>query len=76
MMAVSLSVVSGQGYLNHNERKFSRKNIDRNRSDLNKQIYGESLENAYEKLFSNSIAEYNKNQKRADRKKTLEGYLQ
>lgn len=75
-MAVSLSVVSGQGYLNHNERKFSRKNIDKNRSYLNQQIYGNSLEKAYEKLFFNSIEEYNKNQKRLDRKKTVDGYLQ
>lgn len=73
---VSLSVVSGQGYLNHNERKFSRSNIDKSRSNLNQQIFSDSLDIAYKKLFSDSIEEYNQKQKRSDRKKSVEQYLQ
>lgn len=76
MTQCTLSFVKGKGYLNHNERKIVRSNIDKERMKDNVYFKSESVEEAYEILFSKSIEEYNEKQKRADRKKSVEGYLQ
>lgn len=73
-MQVSGSIVNGSGYINHNERKFTRGNVDRERTKDNIQIMDETEEQAYKNLFADTIEEYNATQKRADRKKTVEGY--
>ena len=73
-MQVSGSIVHGSGYINHNERKFTRGNVDRERTKDNIQIMDETEEQAYKKLFADTIEEYNITQKRADRKKTVAGY--
>lgn len=75
-MEMTLSFVKGKGYLNHNERKFKRSNVDENRVKDNIYFKQESLEESYEKLFGEAVEKYNEKQKRADRKKTVEGYLQ
>lgn len=75
-MDMTLSFVKGKGYLNHNERKFYRSNVDENRVKDNIYFKQESVKEAYEKLFGEFIEKYNDKQKRADRKKTVEGYLQ
>lgn len=75
-MDMTLSFVKGKGYLNHNERKFYRSNVDENRVKDNIYFKQESLEEAYDKLFSKTIETYNEKQNRADRKKTIEGYIQ
>lgn len=75
-MEVSLSFIQGAGHVAHNEREFSRSNVDRSRSGDN--IYRrsvESLEQAYADLFGQAIDAYNEGQTRPDRKKTVEGYL-
>ena len=75
-MKVSGSIVNGSGYINHNERKFTRGNIDKDRSKNNLYIENESVEEAYNRLFKDTIAQYNELQKRSDRHKSVEGYLQ
>ena len=75
-MKVSGSIVNGSGYINHNERKFTRGNIDKDRSKNNLYIENESVEEAYNRLFKDTIAQYNELQKRSDRQKSVEGYLQ
>lgn len=75
-MKVSGSIVNGSGYINHNERKFTRGNIDKDRSKNNLYIENESVEEAYNRLFKDTIAQYNESQKRSDRHKSVEGYLQ
>lgn len=76
MIKVSGSIVNGSGYINHNERKFTRGNIDKDRSKNNLYIENESVEEAYNRLFKDTIAQYNELQKRSDRQKSVEGYLQ
>lgn len=75
-MKVSGSIVNGSGYINHNERKFTRGNIDKDRSKNNLYIENESVEEAYNRLFNDTINQYNKSQKRSDRHKSVDGYLQ
>lgn len=75
-MKVSGSIVNGSGYIAHNERKFTRSNVDSERTKNNIVIKNESLEEAYNKLFGASVDEYNSKQKRADRKKSVESYLE
>lgn len=75
-MKVSGSIINGSGYIAHNERKFTRSNVDSERTKNNIVIRNESLEEAYNKLFSVSVDEYNSKQKRADRKKSVESYLE
>lgn len=75
-MALTLSFVKGKGYLNHNERKILRSNIDENRMKDNIYFRSESVEQAYERIFGQAIEKYNEKQTRKDRKKTVEGYLQ
>ena len=75
-MKVSGSIVNGSGYINHNERKFTRGNIDKDRSKNNLYIENESVEEAYNRLFKDTIDQYNELQKRSDRHKSVEGYLQ
>lgn len=76
-MAVSLSFVQGRGYLPHNERKFSRSNVDPDRTVNNLTIRGyDSVEAAYQDLFAASVEAHNAKQKREERKKTVEGYLE
>lgn len=81
---ISLSFVHGAGHLNHNERKFSRSNVDPERSKNN--VYWkqhpeakdgtEEVRLAYRDLFGEAVEEYNGHQKRGDRKKTIDGYLE
>lgn len=76
-MEVSLSFVQGAGHVAHNEREFSRSNVDRSRSKDN--IYrrtDESLEAAYQRIFGEAVQKYNEGQSRPDRHKTVEGYLE
>lgn len=75
MLTTSGSIVNGSGYLNHNERKFTRSNVDKMRIKDNINLKSQTLEGAYDELFRDSIDQYNLKQKRADRQKTVEGYL-
>ena len=74
-MGVAISLVNGKGYLEHNERRYFKGNVDVNRSHENIQVRSLSLEEAYQKYFGETVQKYNANQKRKDRHKTVEGYL-
>lgn len=74
-MGVGISLVNGKGYLEHNERRYFKGNVDLNRSHENIQVRSLSLEEAYQKYFGETVQKYNANQKRKDRHKTVEGYL-
>lgn len=74
-MGVGISLVNGKGYLEHNERRYFKGNVDVNRSHENIQVRSLSLEEAYQKYFGETVQKYNANQKRKDRHKTVEGYL-
>lgn len=75
MLATSGSVVNGSGYLNHNERKFTRSNVDKLRIKDNVVLKSQTVEETYQQLFSDTIEEYNTNQKIASRRKSVDGYL-
>lgn len=65
---MSVSVCKGEGSLGHNNRKFSTPNVDPKRTPYNIIYKQESLEQAYDKLFTEAVEQYNKKQKRVDRK--------
>ena len=75
MLATSGSVVNGSGYLNHNERKFTRSNVDKLRIKDNVVLKSQTVEETYQQLFSDTIEVYNANQKIASRRKSVDGYL-
>lgn len=75
MLATSGSVVNGSGYLNHNERKFTRSNVDKLRIKDNVVLKSQTVEETYQQLFNDTIEEYNANQKIASRRKSVDGYL-
>jgi len=67
-----ISHVRGKGSLNHNNRNHIYRNVDESRTLNNIYYAKESLEEAYQKCFSEALANYNAKQKRADRK--IENY--
>lgn len=75
MLATSGSIVNGSGYLNHNERKFTRSNVDKLRIKDNVVLKSQTVEETYQQLFNDTIEEYNANQKIASRRKSVDGYL-
>lgn len=68
MSKVSISIVKGKGSTSHNNRTFVTENVDRDKIKNNIIYKQETLEKAYEKCFGEAINDYNKNQKRSDRK--------
>lgn len=68
MSAVSVSFVQGEGALAHNNREYINKNVDVERIKDNINYKNETLEDAYEKCFGDSVERYNSKQKRSDRK--------
>ena len=71
----TISFVKGKGNLNHNNRVYIAKNVDGGRTKNNVIFKQEKLEVAYGKCFGKAIEEYNQKQKRSDRKKTIESYM-
>ncbi len=63
----SISGIIGKGSIRHNNREFSAKNIDQNRTKDNIILCKENIQDAYHKLFDEALAEYNAKQKRKDR---------
>ncbi len=72
----TISFVKGKGNLNHNNRIFIAKNVDTNRTKNNIIFKQEKLEDAYQVCFGKSIEEYNAKQKRKDRQKSVEKYIE
>ena len=64
----SISIAKGKGSLNHNKRKFTPKNVDAERSALNRVLVDKDLQQTYHKLFDTALQQYNQKQTRVDRK--------
>ena len=66
-MKRTISAMSGKGSINHNRRIFTAENVDPTRSHLNVEYCYTPIEQAYDQLFGEALAEYNAKQKRKDR---------
>ena len=67
-MNLSISFNNRTGSINHNNRVFLTDNVDPERVKNNVVLLQENIEDAYNKLFSKAVEEYNQRQKRKDRK--------
>ena len=67
-MERTISMMVGKGSLNHNNRTFIAKNVDRERSESNKVYVKENIEKVYHTLFDEALETYNAKQTRADRR--------
>lgn len=74
-MSFNVSFSSGRGNINHNEREFSTKNVNRSLSKNNIDLKSQDLKDAYKEVFSESCEVNNERQKREDRKLSPEDYL-
>lgn len=66
-MKRSLSVTTGKGSLNHNDRKFTAQNVDAERTKNNITYCNENIRTVYHKLFDEALEKYNAKQTRKDR---------
>ena len=73
-MKRTISAMSGKGSVNHNRRIFTAENVDPTRSHLNIEYCYTPIEQAYDQLFGEALAEYNAKQKRKDR--CIENYYE
>ncbi len=63
----TISIMTGKGSINHNDRKFTAQNVDAERT-LNNIVYcNENIKEVYHKLFDEAVDRYNSKQKRQDR---------
>ncbi|MCM1499799.1 MAG: plasmid recombination protein [Clostridium sp.] len=69
MAAKTISFPKGKGHLTHNNRDFICSNVAPERTAWNRIYIQESLRDAYEKCFGQSLRDYNAAQKRKDRQK-------
>lgn len=67
-MERTISMMVGKGSLNHNNRAFTAKNVDRERSQFNRIFVKENIKKVYHELFDEALDSYNTRQTRADRK--------
>ena len=67
-MERTISMMVGKGSLNHNNRTFIAKNVDRERSKGNKVYVKENIKKVYHALFDAALEIYNAKQTRADRR--------
>ena len=67
-MERTISMMVGKGSLNHNNRTFIAKNVDRERSKGNKVYVKENIKKVYHALFDEALEIYNAKQTRADRR--------
>ena len=63
-----ISYARGKGKLRHNNRDIISPNVDKSRIENNITLKQQSLAEAYEEIFGDATAEYNKKQRRSDRK--------
>lgn len=64
----TLSITIGGGDIRHNNRLFKPSNVDHSRTPDNITLVRENIQDAYHRLFDESVIKYNENQKRNDRK--------
>ena len=67
-MERTISMMVGKGSLNHNNRTFTAKNVDAERSKCNQVYVKESIKKVYHALFDEALEAYNAKQSRADRR--------
>ncbi len=73
----SISLAKGKGSLSHNNREYSTDNVDVNKTKNNITYKKETLFEAYTNCFSDVIDNYNKIQKRSDRRISgVSGYME
>lgn len=68
MEEYTLSITIGGGDIRHNNRLFKPSNVDHSRTPDNITLVRENIQDAYHRLFDESVIKYNENQKRNDRK--------
>lgn len=66
-MKRTISVMVGEGSVNHNCRKFYAKNVNPERSHLNVEYCHEDIKDVYHELFDEALSRYNAKQTRKDR---------
>lgn len=64
----TLSITIGGGDIRHNNRLFRPSNVDHSRTPNNITLAREDIQDAYHRLFNDSVTKYNESQKRNDRK--------
>lgn len=64
----TISFITGQGFVNHNSRKFHAKNTDPKRSHWNVECCNQDIQEIYHELFDEALERYNVKQTRKDRK--------
>lgn len=64
----TLSITIGGGDIRHNNRLFRPSNVDHSRTPDNITLARDNIQDAYRRLFDESVIKYNENQKRNDRK--------
>lgn len=64
----TLSITIGGGDIRHNNRLFRPSNVDHSRTPDNITLAREDIQDAYHRLFDDSVTKYNELQKRNDRK--------
>lgn len=64
----TLSITIGSGDIRHNNRLFRPSNVDHSRTPDNITLVKEDIQDAYHRLFDESVNKYNESQKRNDRK--------
>lgn len=67
-MERTISMMVGKGSLNHNNRTFTAKNVDGERSKRNKVYVKENIKKVYHALFDEALEAYNAKQTRTDRR--------
>lgn len=67
-MERTISMMVGKGSLNHNNRTFTAKNVDAERSKCNQIYVKESIKKVYHALFNEALKAYNAKQSRTDRR--------
>ena len=63
-MGVTISGMTGQGSIRHNNRSFSAANIDKSRTALNVTFCREDLQEVYHQVFDEALAAYNAKKKK------------
>ena len=66
-MKRTISIMTGKGSVNHNDRKFTAENVDKRRTPDNITYCNENIRTVYHKLFDEAVKNYNARQTRSDR---------
>ena len=69
-MQRTISIMTGKGSVNHNDRKFTAENVDKERTQNNITYCNENIRTVYHTLFDDAVKRYNERQTRSDRQIT------